>query len=303
MKPRLRPAPSLLRRACVVMLASLIAATMPAPAAAAVDIGALWDFNDPAASEARFRAALQSAQGDDALVLHTQIARTHGLRRDFAQARNVLQGIAPAVEKAGFEARARHQLELGRSYASATHTPQSQTTEAREAARRAFRAAADAARAGGLDGLHIDALHMMAFVDTAPADQLRWAEAGLEIAEASSQRGAKAWEATLRHNAGVALNELGRHDEALAQFRRALALHEAAGRAVPTRIAHWMIAHTLRRVGRLDEALAMQLKLEAEWQATGDRDGHVFEELELLYCAKGDEARARHYAALRRPPK
>ena len=44
-------------------------------AGAAVDVDALWNFNDPAASEARFRAALTVAKGDDALVLRTQIAR------------------------------------------------------------------------------------------------------------------------------------------------------------------------------------------------------------------------------------
>ena len=304
MTPRLHLAPPLLRWTCLVVLAALLPATMPAPAAAAVDVDALWDFRDPAASEARFRAALQTARGDDALVLQTQIARTWGSRRDFAKARELLQAIAPAVETAGFEARTRYQLELGRTYASATHAPESQTADSREAARRAFQAAADAARAGGgLDGLRIDALHMMTFVDTAPAEQLRWAEAGLAAVEASSQAGAKAWEASLRNNAGVALNELGRHAEALVQFQRALALREAAGRAVPARIARWMIANTLRRMGRLDEALAMQLKLEADWQAAGDRDEFVFEELEQIYRAKGDEARARHYAALRQAPK
>ena len=42
----------------------------------AIDINALWDFSKPALSEERFRAALATAQGDDALILKTQIART-----------------------------------------------------------------------------------------------------------------------------------------------------------------------------------------------------------------------------------
>ena len=47
------------------------------------DLSMLWDFNQPDVSEQRFRAALASAAGDDALILQTQIARTYGLRGDF----------------------------------------------------------------------------------------------------------------------------------------------------------------------------------------------------------------------------
>ena len=57
----------------LLLVAMGLAATT---AVAAVDLDALWSFHDPAASEARFRAALDSAQGDDALILQTQIART-----------------------------------------------------------------------------------------------------------------------------------------------------------------------------------------------------------------------------------
>ena len=44
-----------------------------------IDVRALWDFDDPGASEARFREAFATVTGDDALVLETQIARTYGL--------------------------------------------------------------------------------------------------------------------------------------------------------------------------------------------------------------------------------
>src|SRR4029434_3845369 len=42
--------------------------------------------------------------------------------------------------------------------------------------------ASHVARDGRLDGLAVDALHMMAFVDTAPADQLRWDREALALA-------------------------------------------------------------------------------------------------------------------------
>ena len=64
----------------------------------ALDLGALWDFRDPVASEQRLRAALDGARGDDTLVLRTQIARSLGLRRDFDGARRELQALVPILE-------------------------------------------------------------------------------------------------------------------------------------------------------------------------------------------------------------
>jgi hypothetical protein len=50
------------------------------------DIDAFWEYSDPAASEARFRHALDQASPDQRLELLTQIARTYSLRRRFAEA-------------------------------------------------------------------------------------------------------------------------------------------------------------------------------------------------------------------------
>lgn len=268
-------------------------------ARAAVDVDAMWDFGQPALSEQRFRAALATASGDDALILQTQIARTHGLRRDFARAQAELGAIAPQVAKAGAEARTRHALESGRTWTSATHPPESQTPEVRAKARAAYLLAYETARQAQLDDLAIDALHMMAFVDTAPADQLKWNLQALAVVEASTQPAAKKWEAPLRNNAGYALHQLGRYPEALAQFERAVVLRERGTDAEATRIAWWMVAWTLRAMSRADEAIAIQLRLERENDAAGTPDGYVFEELETLYRARGDAERAAAYAAKR----
>ena len=61
-----------------------------------------------------------------------------------------------------------------------------------------------------------------------------------------------------------------------------------------------MVAWTLRALGRMDEALEMQLRLERECEAAKAPDLHVYEELDLLYRAKGDESRANQYAQLRK---
>ncbi len=266
----------------------------------AVDLTPLWDFSRPDLSEQRFRAALTTASGDDAVILQTQIARSYGLRKDFAQAQALLKSIEPQAKTAGPEARVRFALELGRSHASATHPPASQTAEAKAMARSAFGEALALARAAGLDGLAIDAIHMFAFIDTAPADQLKWALQALAVVEASTQPAAKAWEASIRNNLGMALHGLGRFDEALVQFKQALVVRERGGNAERVRIAQWMVAWTLRALKRDDEALAIQLRLESEGDAAGQPDPYVFEELEILYRGKGDTQRATSYAERRK---
>jgi len=276
--------------------AAFIALVTASPSLMAIDLAPLWNFSDPAASEQRFRAALASARGDDVLILQTQIARTYGLRGNFARAREILDGIEPALHSAGAEVRVRHALELGRSWASATHPDASQTPDAKARARAAYQRAFELAQAAQLDGLAIDALHMLAFVDTAPADQLKWGQRALALVETSPQPAAKAWEASLRNNVGLALHQLGRFDEALAQFQRALVLRERGADAEATRIAHWMVAWTLRVLGRADDALAIQLQLERECDAARAPDRYVYDELELLYRARGDADRARSYA-------
>jgi hypothetical protein len=267
-----------------------------------LDLTALWDFDQPAATEQRLRAKLAGASSDDALILHTQIARTHGMRKDFATAQSILKAIANDIPSASAEARTRYALELGRTYASATHPRASQTPEAKAQARAAFDSALATAKVAQLDALAIDAIHMLAFLDTAPSDQLKWAQQALAVVEGSAQLDAKKWEPSIRNNIGYALHQLARYDEALVQFKLSVALREAvtgANAAKQLRVAHWMVAWTLRALGRPDEAIAIQLRLERESDAAQAPDRYVYEELEALYRAQGNAARAAHYAALR----
>jgi len=292
MSTRHRPCP---KRVRARSLAVFLACAGLALSAQAVDLSSLWDFSRPDVSEQRFRAALLTASADDALILRTQIARSLGLRRDFERAREELRAVAKELDRAGAEARTRYFLELGRTYASAAHPAELQTPQASELARSAYRQAIELARTASLDGLAIDAIHMMAFVETDAADQLTWAEEALRIVESSTQPAARRWEASIRNNLGHALHQLGRYDEALVQLRQAVAIRERGTSAEATRTAHWMVARTLRVMGRVDEALKIQLRLEREADLAGKPDHYVFEELRLLYASKGEPDRARHY--------
>jgi tetratricopeptide (TPR) repeat protein len=305
-----RPAAGLAARSAL-LLVTFAALAAPVATVAAVHVTALWDFGNPALSEQRFREALARAEAegrrDDVLVLQTQIARTLGLRRDLDGSRALLRTLQPQLAGASAEARARHALEWGRAHISAVTRPAERTPEALATARTAYGLALAAAYEGRLDGLAIDAVHMMVFVDDAPAEQRRWNEQALAMVLASTQPEGRRWEASIRNNPATSLHALGLHAESLPHYERALALREAAG-ASPRQqyVARWLWARALRLVGRLDDALAQQTRLEGQMHVVGDPDPYVLEELEQIHRARGDAARADAYAqrlaAARRQP-
>jgi tetratricopeptide (TPR) repeat protein len=265
-------------------------------AAFALDVEALWNYADPAASEDRFRAALSGAQGDDALVLRTQIARTLGLRQRYDEAHAELDAIEPALAGAGIEPRVRAWLERGRTLRSSGKPPQ-----ARPLFQRAF-VTADAAR---LEGLAADALHMIALASTELDERLAWNRRTIDYAQRASDPKAHGWQAAAYNNIGSDLRGAGRLAESLAAFREAQATYERGGRADRIRVARWQVANVLRLMGRNDEALALQLALERDSAAAGAPDPHVYDELALLQRAAGREALAQaaqaEAARLRQP--
>jgi len=265
-----------------------------------INLSALWDYGKPELSEERFRSALTTASPQEALILRTQIARTYGIRGDFSRAQEILAEIEPQIRNASNEAKVRYYLELGRTYSSATHPPESQNTEVRDLARSAYMRAFELAQDAKLDGLAIDALHMMTLVDTSGEEQIEWNRKAIKYMDSSSQPEAKKWEGSLRNNMGYALHTLGRYEDALAEFKLALTACERDGDPGKIRVAYWMIAWTLRSLSQLDEALEIQLRLEKECNEVGEPDPYVFEELELLYRELKDDERAEHYAALRK---
>ncbi|HET7363757.1 MAG TPA: tetratricopeptide repeat protein [Burkholderiales bacterium] len=246
----------------------------------------LWDFADPAKSESRFRDAAATASGDWRLELQTQIARTYSLRKRYAEAHRLLDEIEPQLGAAGLKPRLRYLLERGRTFNSAGD---------KAAARPLFVQAWELGRAGGEEDLAIDAAHMVAIVEGGEK-ALDWNRQALAMAQSAHDPAARRWKASVLNNIGVELKELGRYPEALASFQQALAAYEERGDPRTIRIARWMVANTLRLMGRNDEALGMQLALERELKAGGEVDPYVLEELAALYEARGEPDKARPYA-------
>ena len=230
----------------------------------------LWDFSDPAASEHRFREA---AAGTDGRAALTQVARALGLQGRLDDAHAVLDEVeATRPDPEDAEVAVRSALERGRVHRSAGDPG---------AARPCFETAATAAREAGLERLHVDALHMLA-MDLPPPQSITAHLEALRVARSARSAEARAWEASLLNNLGMAQHDAGDLPAALATFEEALAVCRRDDDDERVRVARWMVGWTLRLLGRHDEALAVQRSLRAELDALGAEDPYVDEELDLL---------------------
>ncbi|MBZ5739609.1 tetratricopeptide repeat protein [Nocardioides mangrovi] len=228
----------------------------------------LWDFDDPAGSEVRFRAAADEAEGDERIVLLTQAARALGLQERYDEGHALLDDLAVPSD----EVAAHVSLERGRLLRSAGEE---------EAALPHFEAAEAAARDAGLDAVRVDAVHMVALV--VPAEErIAVNERALELAGRSADPEARDWDASLLTNIGMVHADAGDFAGALAVFEQALVARERIGEDERTRVARWMVAWSLRNLGHRADALTMQRALKADLEAAGASDPHVDEELALL---------------------
>jgi tetratricopeptide (TPR) repeat protein len=245
-----------------------------------VDLDALWDFNQPAVSEERFRAALGAATGEEAQVLRTQLARSLALQRRFTEASAELDAVAGrgttplvrtylALERGRVANSSGHPVEAARCSGRRWPRPRPPgSTTWRRTPRTCWRSWSRARRrSSGPSG-------------------------ALAIAEASADPRARRWVGSVTPHLGWTLHDLGRYEEAQSRFERALAFREEQGDAEPIRIARWTVARGLRSLGRHEEALSIQRSL-----ATRPEDGYVSEELGELLLALDRPAEARpHFA-------
>ena len=238
-----------------------------------MDIDSLWNFDDPAASEKRFRELPASAE------VQTQIARAQGLQRRFEEAHRTLNAIttnSPRVE-------VRYLLERGRVYNSSGKPDQ---------ARPLFLAAWEKAQQAKLDFFAVDAAHMIAIVEP-PDSALAWNQRATAFAEQSADPKAKNWLGALYNNTGW--THYGKRDyaRALEAFERSQASYAAQKRMNEVRIARYSIAKTYRAMGRVPEALAMQQEI----QRQQPEDGYVHEEIaECLLALKRPAEAKPHFA-------
>lgn len=255
------------------------------------DFMALWDYQDPAASALRFHALLPEARAaadlQYELELLTQIARTHSLQRQFAEAHQLLDEIEPRLTDATPRARLRVLLERGRTFNSAGD---------KASARTLFEQAWQQGLKHKELYLAIDAAHMVAIA--APLEeQSRWHQLAMELAERSQDERVRGWLAPLYNNQGWTLFELGRLEEARQCQQKCLAWHEQHNNPAKAFIARWSLARLSRAQGLHEQAQAELTQLQADMAAAGaPEDGYVFEELGENALVLDDPAAAEYFA-------
>ena len=251
----------------------------------------LWDYDDPAASETRFRTAVEGAKavGDPVAAdeAATQLARALGLQDRFDEAHAVLD-IVDAGHPTRDRVHVRSLLERGRLVRSARDPTASMAP---------FEGAWELARLLGEDGLAVDAAHMLAIVGAPPGEPV-WHERALALAVSSSQPDARRWRGSLWNNIGWARFDAGDLDGALAAFETALAARREQDQPRETRVAEWCVARCLRALGRIEQALDIQQRLAEETARAGDlQDGYGAEEMGECLLALGRPTEARpHFA-------
>ncbi|WP_421167670.1 tetratricopeptide repeat protein [Aeromonas dhakensis] len=255
------------------------------------DFMAQWDYKDPAASALRFHALLPEARAaadlQYELELLTQIARTHSLQRQFAEAHQLLDEIEPRLTEATPRARLRALLERGRTFNSAGD---------KASARTLFEQAWQLGLKHKELYLAIDAAHMVAIA--APLEeQSRWHQLAMELAERSQDPKVRGWLATLYNNQGWTLFELGRLEEARQCQQKCLAWHEQHNNQTKAFIARWSLARLSRAQEQHEQARAELTQLKDDMAAAGaPEDGYVFEELGENALALDDPAAAEYFA-------
>lgn len=260
------------------------------------DFDQLWNYDQPAQSEAAFRARLSDATGGEPgyqAELLSQIARAQGLQGRFLEAHATLDQAETLINDASSVARIRCLLERGRLFRSSKQEPKK--------ALLLFRRAWIQGVAAGEEDYAVDAAHMLGIAEPEAEVRLSWNLKALELAEQSPK--ARRWLGSLYNNIGWTYADGRQYAEALALFERAVAFREEQGKPGPLRIARWCVAKMQRLLGRVAEALAIQQTLLAEAEAAEQPDGFIQEELAecLLLLDRPDEARpyfARAYALL-----
>jgi len=270
------------------------------------DFDALWDYNNPAETEAKFREILLSAEtsGDAAYLaeLKTQIARTLGLQQKFDEAHKLLDEMEGVLhrERAGsgpsaspslmpwVKVQVRYLLERGRLLNS---------SKQKDKALPLFEEAWTIGLESGVDFFAVDAAHMMA-IASPPELVMEWNQKALALAEKSAEPKARRWRASLYNNIGWDFFAQEKYDSALAMFEKAVPARIEQQQPTELRFAKWCVAKTQRMLGKIELALKTQLALEVEWRESGEgEDGYVFEEIAECLLTQGELDDAKPYFA------
>jgi len=180
-------------------------------------LDALWDSQDPAASEAAFRRALEDPEYDGVAraELTTQLGRAIGLQGRFDEADALLDSVSAEQDPT---IAVRVLLERGRILNSAGQAAMAVPL---------FEQAAELGEHLGEEFLAADAFHMLALADDGHAES--WTRAGIEYTSGAYSPRAQRWCVALHGNLGWHLLDAGEVHRALIEFQLAEQWAERVG--------------------------------------------------------------------------
>jgi tetratricopeptide (TPR) repeat protein len=254
-------------------------------------INKLWDFNDPKASEERFRSRLTEEEKNSAslelrMEIMTQIARAEGLQQKFDEAHKTLDTVETALKTLQSPlVETRYYLERGRAFNSSNHPKE---------AKEEFLKALAAGEKNALDYYAIDAIHMIAIAEA--DSSLEWSERGIKMAETSKDERAKLWLGTFYNNTGWTYFNKNEYQTALDLFIKYEQERTKRNDEPGARIARWSQAKMYRFMGNLDKSLLIQRDLEKDInEGKMDSDGYVYEEVGECLLAQGKKDESKKY--------
>lgn len=252
----------------------------------------LWNFDDPAGTEVKFRQLLPEARksgdaGYEAELL-TQIARTQGLQQKLAEAHETLNQVDALLKPDMKRAKARSLLERGRVFNSSGKAADSVPI---------FKEALRVAQEAGLENYAIDAAHMLG-IAAKGKESLEWNNEAIRLAEAARDPRARRWLGPLYNNTGWTYFDMGDYATALKLFERDIEFRKQNATNVEVGIARWSAAKMLRHLGRVEESLKLQMELlDDPDRKNNDAEGYTREEIgECLVLLKREPEAVSHFA-------
>jgi len=241
----------------------------------------LWNYNNPAETEKKFREILPNAEmsNDPSYLaqLLTQIARTQGLQSKFDDAHATLDRVKKMLTPDLKLARVRFLLERGRTFNSSDH---------QDMALPLFAEAADLAASIHENGLAIDAVHMIAIAERDPKKQVEWNLKGIAMAENDP------WLRALYNNIGESYLLLKDYDNAYKYFHKLTELQKEKDGKVDMYTLKDE-AKALRLSGHPDKSLAIIEPIFNKLESEKQDDGYIREELAEALDALGKKEDAK----------
>ncbi|MGE4131037.1 MAG: hypothetical protein AB7F86_05330 [Bdellovibrionales bacterium] len=241
------------------------------------DLEGWWRADDLNGTEGQLREMLASrteSQKSESIAILSYLARVRALRGDPSEARAYLNQAEVLIATAKIEpaAELRYLLELGRVL-TLSRSPQKASS--------AFHQAWNLAVQTGQDFFAIDAAVML-FTILPLKSQDAWLQQALQLALESKNPKAKLWLERLNYLTGWQDYDQRRYEEALSRFETAIAqmpLDSAKEDSLPL---FWSKGRALRALGRVPEALALQMSILDRMNHLGLVNGHVY--LEVAEC-------------------